>query len=451
MMNTGKRDYYADLGLSSSAKPEEIKTVYRALVRIYHPDVNSDKAASATFRKITEAYDVLSDPKKRKDYDESTVELVEPKPSKHTQSEPVTTVEPVSCSVCNKVVAQPRYLLFRSVVSILFMTTRTPKHGVYCVECARKTSLRTSLTSALFGWWGVPWGPIFTIKEVLSNATGGERQIEIEENLIWQNTVAFLHQEKYELAGSFAALLSSSKNPEIAAAANRTLGVLRAQDIPIKKLKNVWRFDISNFLKHLFLLCLVPSIIAFLVVGPFSFANSQYKATFPKNTKNLPNLQSKKEPPIATTIEKLSPPKLVDLCKNRPRNGKIFGFSFIPEKDGHRLTINNGAAGDAIVKLRKAETRELVASFFVEKNMSASLDGISDGIYRVQFAFGDEMKANCSSFITPSASEFEGTQEFFTRRTETEFITRELTFTLFTVINGNAKQSQLSPLDFEND
>ena len=230
-------DYYSDLGVSSGATPQEIKAVYRALARIYHPDVNSDKAASATFRKITEAYEVLNDPEKRKQYDERIKPSDETELSEQAKAEVKTTVDPVVCSVCHKVTAQPRYLLFRSVVSFIVMTTRTPKHGVYCVECARKASFRTSLTSALFGWWGFPWGPIFTIKEILSNAIGGERQIEIEENLLWQNTVAFLQREKYELAGSFANMLTASKKPEIADAANRTLGLLRSQNITINKFK----------------------------------------------------------------------------------------------------------------------------------------------------------------------------------------------------------------------
>lgn len=444
-------DYYSDLGVSSGATPQEIKAVYRALARIYHPDVNSDKAASATFRKITEAYEVLNDPEKRKQYDERIKPSDETELSEQAKAEVKTTVDPVVCSVCHKVTAQPRYLLFRSVVSFIVMTTRTPKHGVYCVECARKASFRTSLTSALFGWWGFPWGPIFTIKEILSNAIGGERQIEIEETLLWQNTVAFLQREKYELAGSFANMLTASKDPEIADAANRTLGMLRSQNITINRFKSTWKFDIGHFLKHLLLLCLVPSIITFFVADPLSFSSSLRKSKTFANSNIITPSESKKNQKNELVTEDLPPPPPIDLCKRRPRNGKIFGFGFIPETEGHRLTINNGSAGDAIVKLRKADSRELIASFFVEKNLTASLNGISDGTYRVQFAFGDAMNARCSSFINPSASEFDGAQEFFTRRTETQIITRELTFTLFTVPNGNARQTKLSPKEFEND
>ncbi|MCK2199936.1 molecular chaperone DnaJ [Corynebacterium callunae] len=65
------KNYYADLGVSSSATDEEIKKAYRKLARENHPDKNpGDKAAEDRFKKAAEAYDVLGDDKKRKEYDE---------------------------------------------------------------------------------------------------------------------------------------------------------------------------------------------------------------------------------------------------------------------------------------------------------------------------------------------------------------------------------------------
>jgi molecular chaperone DnaJ len=65
-----KEDYYHVLGVKRDAKPEEIKKAYRRLARKYHPDVNpGDKASEERFKMITEAHDVLSDPKKRSVYD----------------------------------------------------------------------------------------------------------------------------------------------------------------------------------------------------------------------------------------------------------------------------------------------------------------------------------------------------------------------------------------------
>lgn len=64
------RDYYKSLGVSKTATDEEIKKAFRKLARKYHPDVAQDKkAAEEKFKEINEAYEVLSDPEKRKKYD----------------------------------------------------------------------------------------------------------------------------------------------------------------------------------------------------------------------------------------------------------------------------------------------------------------------------------------------------------------------------------------------
>jgi curved DNA-binding protein len=71
MAATDFKDYYAILGVSKTASPEEIKQAFRKLARKYHPDVNpGNKQAEASFKEVSEAYEVLSDPDKRKKYDQ---------------------------------------------------------------------------------------------------------------------------------------------------------------------------------------------------------------------------------------------------------------------------------------------------------------------------------------------------------------------------------------------
>ncbi len=67
------KDYYASLGVSKNATPEEIKKAFRALAIKYHPDSTKEdkKQAEEKFKEISEAYEVLSDPDKRRMYDQT--------------------------------------------------------------------------------------------------------------------------------------------------------------------------------------------------------------------------------------------------------------------------------------------------------------------------------------------------------------------------------------------
>jgi molecular chaperone DnaJ len=70
-MATTQQDYYETLGVKRNASAEDIRKAYRRLARKHHPDLNpGDKAAGERFKKVQDAYDVLSDPKKKQMYDQ---------------------------------------------------------------------------------------------------------------------------------------------------------------------------------------------------------------------------------------------------------------------------------------------------------------------------------------------------------------------------------------------
>src|SRR5271165_4306813 len=70
-MSAPKHEYYETLGVSKTASEDDIRKAYRKLARKYHPDLNpGDKASEDRFKNVQEAYDVLSDAKKRQMYDQ---------------------------------------------------------------------------------------------------------------------------------------------------------------------------------------------------------------------------------------------------------------------------------------------------------------------------------------------------------------------------------------------
>jgi DnaJ-class molecular chaperone len=73
-----KKDFYTTLGVSKNATEAEIKTAYRRLARQHHPDVDKSEGSAEKFKEISEAYQILSDPNKRRTYDQFGSQAFEP-------------------------------------------------------------------------------------------------------------------------------------------------------------------------------------------------------------------------------------------------------------------------------------------------------------------------------------------------------------------------------------
>ena len=82
-------DYYKELGLNRTATSNDIRTAYKRLALIWHPDRNKSKDAEERFKKIKQAYDVLIDEKRRREYDQEQNKRTEKITRKNMKSSPV--------------------------------------------------------------------------------------------------------------------------------------------------------------------------------------------------------------------------------------------------------------------------------------------------------------------------------------------------------------------------
>ncbi len=172
--------HYEVLGVSESASQSLIRSTYLRLLQIYHPDHNADPIAGKKTAEIIEAYSVLSDPDKRAQYNEALHANRNTKSSgRNTQSPPPspqkTPVAQVICEKCGVQNSSLRISLMYWVASALVLTRRGGKAGIWCERCRAKQAAIWSFISGAVGWWGVPWGPIYTVQALYFNALGGQQ------------------------------------------------------------------------------------------------------------------------------------------------------------------------------------------------------------------------------------------------------------------------------------
>lgn len=429
MRDSDPRGLYGVLGVQPSATAEEIKSAYRRLAKDTHPDTSGGKSTDR-FHRVSEAYEILGDPARRAEYDSSGYQAT-------TQEAEVRTIDPICCSRCGQVTAQPRYVVFFRVYSFVLATMRNPVQGIFCASCARGEALKSSLITMFTGWWGFPWGPIYTFGAILSNGFGGKHEKKSDEMLTWYNALAFLSRGNLKLSYALASLSKRAEDRTIAADASELVQQLENAGVDPRqsRLKNPWRVPLASAAAHLLMALSLPGIIAafFLLDSPSN--RTPYR---PQRVTTQP-----------TVPQRVAVEPNVPTCSRPPHNGEILGASRLSRDDGHALEIRNGGGGNAIIKVRQAPSNAVIATFFVSRNQTARIQGIPDGQYRVQYAFGDRLDESCSNFIQMAGvGQFPGVETLRTERTHTQIITQILSYTLYTVPSGNVRPQTISASDF---
>ena len=247
--------YYRVLDIAPTASAAEIKAAFRRKAMAYHPDRCKAPNATMLFQEVNTAFSVLGDAGSRARYDTSTLET--------TKREAPTS--PIVCSRCNKVTAQPRYAIFYRVVSLV-LVWRQPVQGIFCSACAEKEALKATAITWVFGWWGFPWGPIYTIGALITNLEGGEQPKDINARLLAHQAWYFASVGQMDVARAVAeqalaiALRIKSGHNTDAAKLRSQLDAFIAS-LPVgsttSQMKNLWTgFRRPHFLQ------LIPLVVA---------------------------------------------------------------------------------------------------------------------------------------------------------------------------------------------
>ena len=148
MANNDPSGYYRALNVPPNATSEAIKAAYRNLAKKLHPDVSNGVDTTAAFQSVQEAYGVLGDDNRRAQYDASGAV---PSGQSHSQGASQRHIDPVTCSDCGCITAQPRFKVFYFVIGYLFGAYKKPIRGIYCAGCDLKTAMKATITTVFLG------------------------------------------------------------------------------------------------------------------------------------------------------------------------------------------------------------------------------------------------------------------------------------------------------------
>ncbi len=461
-MNTkDPKGYYAILGVHPNADLAMIKAAFRRKGMELHPDRNKASDATRHFQLLNEAYAVLSDPVSRAHYD--TMSLESP-PQGTGAAAASQTPEPIACSCCSKVTAQPRYTIFYEVKSFVVLTIREPIQGIFCSDCAGRKALKASVVTWLLGWWGFPWGPIYSLQAIFTNMFGGKQPENINARLAAYQAWVFAIRGKTDLARAIAldALAVAKKigsgGPKGDAADE---GVkLRAQIEKLlaslgnrgsgNRLKNAWSLYRHPFYTQAAVACLLIGSLGYSVeTAPPSQPPRGPKPYVASPQSYVP--QRAAYSGSATAPLESSGQQSQRRAYQRPATapngqpwpigaGYVNGFQQLHSNGLSKVTVDNGQNGsDVFGKLVSLDGPRAfpVRIFFIRAHGSFTLSSVTAGKYDIRYRNLDTGGLSRSeAFSLDEIGTYQGTQF------------SEVTLTLYKVQNGNMQTYGLDEAEF---
>jgi hypothetical protein len=444
-MPVDPKQYYAVLGVAASASATEIKRAFRRRAIELHPDTNKSPHAAEMFLLLKEAYETLSNVSRRAVYDTSDLAVAWEDTDADSQE---SETEPIVCSECSKITAQPRYVIFLKIKSYVVGTARTASQGIFCSECAAKAAIRATLTTWMLGWWALPFGPLYAAHAVFRNTLGGIKPKAINARIAARQAWYFASVGQPELARAIAAdaLRLTSDDPSDSAV---KASVLRLLDVnvrgkPPRHLRNSWRL-----LRQPFFVQAAP-LLVIVAVG----ANAVWLRGTPSAARPVPVAPPAPVAAVAPTTppapEKQAPqlavryrrPSQADNGVPWPTtSGYVPGYPRRSMGGLSTLTVDNSQNdSDVFAKLFTIgpHSRVLARAFFVPAGGQFTIESLERGRYDLRYR-------NLSSGALVKSDPF----EFAEISGDDSVKVTTMKMTLYKVAGGTLRTQSISDEEFE--
>jgi hypothetical protein len=386
------KGYYKLLGVKTNASQEEIRNAYRKKSLEVHPDTSKSTNAHREFIDLQQAYQVLRDSRTRAEYDSIGVEVPRQETQEGTtREESKEDFDPIRCSLCNCVSAQPRYVVFWETVSFL-KTIRNPVQGIMCTKCAGDQAYQATKKSLIFGWWGI-WGLVFTPIAVAGNISGGEKPPENNGRILLHQAWYFAKQGRLDIAYFIATdaekflQASNTKEKETLLSICKSIMDECKPYASGKTLDSTWEKPLPQTSRQ----WKAVSICAIAWVAGLGTLSNYSEEQNRKATEGAPDYsyqqepQSTKEPETSNPALPATPPPI-------PKTYLPLSTGYLPDKTmgsegGYStITLKNNSAGNFHVKLyeRVAGNWMVSREAYLKANEEFTMENISPGEYEIR-------------------------------------------------------------------
>lgn len=449
-MDRDPKGYYGALGVAYSASGAEIKKAFKLRAQEVHPDKNPSPEATRQFQFLTEAFQALCDPTRRAQYDSESYAHFDAPSEEGTPPQSGRTpsgLDPIACFDCGRISAQPRYVIYQHVRSFLVITQRGGIQGVFCSDCGAKRALKASALTWFLGWWGFPWGLIYSPRAIFLNMLGGVQPPGINLRILGQQALYFASIGRINIAKAIArdaVALANRSDPydggwatregRLVVEAMREVCAMATDDGPSPAFKNHWGLGSRAFLVQA---AMALAILAIAGLGLWASNRAPLEA-------GTPPASSQAQPRIALGSQ---PQALFDQPEQSlPLTGELRALwkSNLRPTLAPLKVVTAAGGPNCYLKLVDWESHASILVAFIRSGEAASLR-VLIGAYELRYAAGGKWYGE--NYLFGPETTYSRADERFDFRVEG---TKVMGFTVELIKQslGNLKETSLKPSEF---